>query len=274
MFHSAIGFGVAGNFAGHLEQAGESRDFTEVKTEEEDAPKGLFPFYLPKGGPAFLNVYPLTATVLQLPEEPCDLHMEPEVALVCTLRYENGKVAEITPTAFGAYNDATIRKQAPKISVKKNWGAFTKGFSSTLVPIDRFAPGGVMDSWRIASFLLRNGEWKRYGQDSPVLGYSYFYEKLLRWMTEKLGNQHDHGPLEELPALLEAAGRPETAVISIGATRYTEYGETTFLRAGDVAAVVAYDGNLYDPETLFEKVRDQNLEGEGISPLVTDIRES
>ena len=28
-----IGFGVAGNFAGHLEQAGEAADFTQVKTE-------------------------------------------------------------------------------------------------------------------------------------------------------------------------------------------------------------------------------------------------
>jgi len=32
-FEQMIGFGVAGNFAGHLEQAGEAADFTQVKTE-------------------------------------------------------------------------------------------------------------------------------------------------------------------------------------------------------------------------------------------------
>ena len=31
-FEQMIGFGVAGNFAGHLEQAGEAADFTQVKT--------------------------------------------------------------------------------------------------------------------------------------------------------------------------------------------------------------------------------------------------
>ena len=33
-------FGVAGNFTGHLEQAGEAVDFTNVKTKEAKAPKG------------------------------------------------------------------------------------------------------------------------------------------------------------------------------------------------------------------------------------------
>ena len=42
-----LGFGVAGNFTGHLEQAGESGDFIGVETDEECAPKGIFPFYLP-----------------------------------------------------------------------------------------------------------------------------------------------------------------------------------------------------------------------------------
>ena len=55
----AATFGVAGNFTGHLEQAGEARDFTQVKTAEKNAPKAVFPTYLPKSGnsiPVFLNV--------------------------------------------------------------------------------------------------------------------------------------------------------------------------------------------------------------------------
>ncbi len=35
-----LGFGVVGNFAGHLEQAGESHSFINMKSEEKDAPKG------------------------------------------------------------------------------------------------------------------------------------------------------------------------------------------------------------------------------------------
>ena len=34
-------FGVAGNFTGHLEQAGEAVDFTNVKTKEAKAPKAV-----------------------------------------------------------------------------------------------------------------------------------------------------------------------------------------------------------------------------------------
>ena len=36
-------FGVAGNFTGHLEQAGEAKDFINIKTKEENAPKAIFP---------------------------------------------------------------------------------------------------------------------------------------------------------------------------------------------------------------------------------------
>ena len=41
-----FGFGVAGNFAGHLEQAGEAVDFTNVESAG-NAPKGIFPWYVP-----------------------------------------------------------------------------------------------------------------------------------------------------------------------------------------------------------------------------------
>ena len=38
-----IGFGVAGNFAGHLEQAGEASDFVNVKVKDAIQPKAIFP---------------------------------------------------------------------------------------------------------------------------------------------------------------------------------------------------------------------------------------
>lgn len=39
-----IGLGVAGNFTGHLEQAGEDRDFVKIQTSEVHQPKAIFPF--------------------------------------------------------------------------------------------------------------------------------------------------------------------------------------------------------------------------------------
>ena len=44
-----------------------------------------------------------------------------------------------------------------KISQKKNWGAATKGTADTGIEIDRFAEGGVLDGYRLACFLLRDG---------------------------------------------------------------------------------------------------------------------
>lgn len=269
-FRSFVGFGIAGNFANHLEQAGEVSDFLQVQVDEKDAPKGLFPFYQPKNPDTFLNTYPLSNDTITMPTliQGENLQMEPEVALVCELGYENGTVSRIRPVAFAAYNDCTIRKEgAKKISEKKNWGAATKGLSETFIDIDRFEHGGVMDTFRIASFLARGGELHEYGEDSPVLGYSYFYGKLIAWMEQKLAGQSDHGPLEDLPAILKANEYPARAIISIGATRYTHFGETTYLRPDDEVYVCVYDASRYSNTDIRNLIRDQNLKAEGISFL-------
>ena len=51
-----LGFAVAGNFAGHLGEAGEADEFSVIKTEDKNAPKGLFPFYI-KGHESFFGTY-------------------------------------------------------------------------------------------------------------------------------------------------------------------------------------------------------------------------
>jgi len=43
-YKNYLGLGIAGNFALHLAQAGELEDFKNVLTEDEAAPKGMFPF--------------------------------------------------------------------------------------------------------------------------------------------------------------------------------------------------------------------------------------
>jgi hypothetical protein len=266
-YKSVIGLGVAGNFALHLEQAGELEDFKDVKTEDENGPKGLFPFYLP-GFENQLGTFPLSSDTLTLPKDDVNVQVEPEVGLLCHLHYSDGKLSKIVPTHFGAYNDASIRKEgAKKISEKKNWGACSKGFSDTLIPIDRFESGGVMDCWNIASFLKRDGNVFRCGEDVKLTGYSYFYEKLVTWMENQINTQEDFGPLEPVSEYLLTCNNPEQAIISIGATRYSRMGENSFLQAGDEVIVVLYDDHICCPNVVLQRVIKNDLEGEGISLL-------
>ncbi|EQB38765.1 hypothetical protein M947_08685 [Sulfurimonas hongkongensis] len=268
-----LGLGIAGNFALHLEQAGEMEEFKDVITADEAAPKGMFPFYLPQppnhdSGLALdakniLSIYPLSTSHIKLPSLDANIQAEPEVGLICDLEYSAGKLTKITPTHFGAFNDCSIRvANADKISDKKNWGELSKGFSNTLIKIDKFTEGGVMDSYSIASFLRRDGELHAYGENVEISGYSYFYEKLLKWMVHQINTQENYGPLEPINQYIAACANPKEAIITIGATRYTEFGEKTFLKKGDEVIVVLYPKNETTKEQLLENINnhtDKNI---------------
>lgn len=267
-FKDIIGLGIAGNFALHLQQAGEDEDFKDVRVDDENAPKGIFPFYLPNTSKVFLSEYPLSSTRLNLHGLDENIQAEPEVALLCDLVYEDGKVVGISPRSFGAYNDCSIRRKgAKKISEKKNWGADTKGISEKLVTLDKFEEGGMLDNWRISSFLRRDGNVFRYGEDVEISGYSYFYKQLLDWITQKLNTQEEGGPLEDIASYIKECDYPGQMLISIGATRYTNYGERTFLQKDDEIYVVLYDNNLFCKNPILCKVVADKLDEEGICYL-------
>lgn len=252
--HTWFGFGVAGNFAGHLEQAGEAGDFVSV-TAPENAPKGIFPFYVPGQG-SYLGTFPISSDTVLLPQSdtPLDLQIEPEAGLLCHVRYgEGGRVERLAPYAIGAFNDCSIRRpDAKKLSEKKNWGPASKGLAARLLTIDDLGPTGGTADLHIASFLRRDGEAHAYGLDSPVVGYSYFGDVLLDWMVERLHNQtgSPETPLENVGKYLLDAGRPATVVIGIGATRYTEVGASTYLEDGDQAIVIVYHSAANAPEQV------------------------
>lgn len=267
-FQQMIGLGVAGNFTGHLEQAGEAEYFVDVKVRDNQQPKGLFPFYVPGYAASFLNTYPISSTHITFPQEGVDLQIEPEMAIICRLGYQKEKVHELHPVKFGAYNDCSIRKPgARKISEKKNWGKHSKGLSQNLIEIDRFTSGGIMDQFRIASFLRRDEQLHEYGIDSPALGYSYFYEPLQEWIIDRMNSQIDEGPLESIAELIRQAKYPEYAIISIGATRYTEFGERTYLQPADESIVVVYDWSIYESKAIVQRLNERNYEGAGMSVL-------
>ena len=270
-----IGLGVAGNFAGHLEQAGEASDFVAVVVRDTTAPKALFPFFVP-GHPGQLGVFPLSDKAIFLPEAAVSgdekVQIEPEVALWCELEYAGKQVVAIHPRTFGAYNDCSIRRpNAKKISEKKNWGEESKGLAAKLLPLFGFAAGCELDDYRIACYLERDGELHAYGVDSAAIDYSYFHGQLLDWAIDKFNHQQDEGPAEHIQGLLAQAGHPPHALISIGATRYTPFGETHFLKPGDTSCVVVYPGSHYSEADIREAIRSRNF-GADVSVLLQAVQ--
>ncbi|WP_099025250.1 DUF5718 family protein [Mycolicibacterium palauense] len=260
---SWFGFGVAGNFAGHLEQAGEAADFVNVASEGV-APKGIFPWYAP-GNETFLGEFPLSHDTIALPAEgpefsgPLNLQIEPEVGLACRVVWAGDTVVTLQPFGLGAFNDCSIRRPgAPKISYKKNWGPASKGVAPQFFEISDLTPDGPTATLRLVCFLKgADGVEHAYGVDSPLLGYSYYGEVLLDWIVERLANQKGspETPLEDVGALMAASGHPENVLIGIGATRYTELGESTYLQGGDEAVVRVYDTAGDAASELRQRVR-------------------
>ncbi|MEA1916174.1 MAG: DUF5718 family protein, partial [Campylobacterota bacterium] len=208
LYRDVLGCGIAGNFALHLEQAGESADFKDLVVDDPNGPKGIFPFYL-KGFKTQLGTYPLSSTQITLPTYEANIQAEPEVALLCELSYTDNIITSVAPIEAFAYNDCSIRREgATKISQKKNWGENSKGISANSLKLNTFSKGGTLESYRIASFLRRDDELHVYGEDVEVSGYSYFNEKLTSWIMKQLNEQIDTGPLEPISEYIKECNYP------------------------------------------------------------------
>lgn len=252
-----FGIGVAGNFAGHLDQAGEAADFADAP---DTAPRGIFPFYLP-GNAGFLGAFPLSSDSLALPAsvKPLNLQIEPEAGVLCRIEYDaDGGPVALHPRALAAFNDCSIRRPgANKISEKKNWGGASKGVAARAFEISEIDRDGATSELRLACFLRRGGETFAYGVDSPLPGYSYYGSVLLDWIVDRINKQTGgDSPLEPVGIYLAACGSPGEVLIGIGATRYTEFGETHFLEEGDESIVVIYDSTINDAKSVETAVRE------------------
>ncbi len=267
-------FGVAGNFTGHLEQAGEAVDFQNVITNEANEPKAIFPTYIPADSdiPPFLSIFPFDSKKIIFPKDEEKLQIEAECALLFNASWQGQKLVDLKPVCFGASNDCSIRKQgAKKISEKKNWGPCSKGFSENQIAADSFDKNSLLNDYRIASFLIRDGIVYDYGENSAVRDYSYIYKKLTDWMLEKFNNQKDQGPAEDIHSYLLEAGCPSRIMVSIGATRYTSWGESNFLQNGDKALVVLYPESKYKPEEIKKMAEKPDFKDPLISALVQTV---
>lgn len=280
-------FGVAGNFTGHLEQAGEAVDFANVKTVEQNAPKAIFPTYIPLKSidkkdkikneelakvPENLLEFPFDQDKIIFPQNEENIQVEPECALIFDATWENQKLKSLNPICFGASNDCSIRKPgAKKISQKKNWGKSSKGLSNNLIDVDTFEQGSILDNYNIASFIKRNNEIFEYGEDSAIKDYSYIYEKLINWLIEKINNQQDEGPAEKIYDYLVQSDFPSKIMISIGATRYREFGEKNYLQKGDKSYIIIYPKKKYSKDSLIKKIKNDEAFEKEISALIQEV---
>lgn len=103
---------------------------------------------------------------------------------------------------------AQSEKKALKDQSEKNWASI-KGFSDNAIAIDSFDEKGILNRYRIASFLVRDGKVNPYGEDSAVRDYSYIYGTLIDWLIEKFNSQKDEGPAEPICEYLKESGYPE-----------------------------------------------------------------
>jgi len=267
-----VGLGIAGNQAGHLGQAGEADDFKDV-VSDENAPKGIFPWYMP-GSDSFLNVYSLSSTRVSLNDE-VKLQPEPEIALIVKFHYasecdsveDNTSLLDnLSVLGFSAFNDCSRRVVEPKLSMKKNWGVDSKGMANTIIALDDFvSTNGAIEKFRLGCFLVRDGELIQYGKDTAAPEYCYFNQTLVDWMTKQINTQADQGPLEKINQML-SKDKPEYGVIGIGATCYSEFGnsEERFLKADDEVIVVLYDSEKHSSEQIPALIKEQKpIEDDG-----------
>lgn len=244
--------GIAGNFANHLEQAGEAGDFANIISDEKDAPKGIFPFYIPQSR-TNLGRYCIDNDKLILPQDSSlNVQAEPELGLECEIIYDkNHKIASIKAMSFFAFNDASVRNDATakKISQKKNFSLGSKGMGAKIA-IDTFGEGGICDDYSLTSFLIVGGNAHQYGNNTKLSNYSYFYQKLLDWITKKLNTQEDYAVLENLSEVIKEANFPKKLIIAIGSTSYTPLGEDRYLKEGDEIAIITYNHTKHTNEDI------------------------
>ncbi|PMO70121.1 hypothetical protein BCT04_03585 [Vibrio breoganii] len=265
------GLGIAGNSAGHLDQTGEIAALDV--SDQSDKPRALFPFYVPDASDDYLTVDPYSSDTLQLPDdEDAIVQMEPELAIRFSVQKPlNGHVIQLVPRAMTVANDATHRNcKASKLAQKKNWGQASKGLANAEVTLEQFDSG--LAHFRLCGFHCRNGIWQLTGKDTALTNYTVFYDELTQWINRQVATQGDQGALHDIQGLLKASDDLSDVYIMVGAVRYTEYGETHRLQAGDKTAVILYDSRKHSAcEIQNELELSGECAGEGVIGLVQGV---
>jgi len=148
-WYRCVGLGVAGNVAGHMEQAGEASPKSASGTPPPSTPAAIFAFYVPQAdtlseqilpetadglafyvpqwtrsasvearqerlGPQDGWQFPVTNNVIDFPqwEGAKNVQVEPEIALFADIVYtkDGSSVERLVPRKVAAFNDCSIRQ--------------------------------------------------------------------------------------------------------------------------------------------------------------------
>ncbi|WP_276606992.1 DUF5718 family protein [Vibrio breoganii] len=102
--------------------------------------------------------------------------------------------------------------------------------------------------------------------------YTVFYDELTQWINRQVATQGDEGALHDIQGLLKASDDLSDVYIMVGAVRYTEYGETHRLQAGDKTAVILYDSRKHSAQEIQNELEQcGECAGEGVVGLVQGV---
>ena len=97
-------------------------------------------------------------------------------------------------------------------------------------------------------------------------------EELMNWSVEKFNHQKYEGPAEEISKQLKASVNPSEIMISVGGTRYNDYGNSHYLKDVDKAVVVVYPEDIYSEDQILNLVESGEIDKKAdISALVQDV---
>ena len=277
-WHRTFGLGVAGNVAGHMQQAGEADD-----SHSSNMPAAVFTFYAPHPHTVDatedevlgrLANFPVSNAVIDFPRLGGNVQVEPEMGLLCDIVYtRDGKAVErLVPRRVAAFNDCSIRQLdgSSKLSEKKNWGAGSKGISLRSFRVNSISKGSYVDQLCLASYIKRGDEIFQYSIPAPARNYLLFHDALLDWIVESINTQQEVDKWEEIFPQLVESDYPVSMWIALGAGEYTPWGNENFLQPKDQSLVMVYDEQVFreGPQTeVVASLFDERAAPEGIIAL-------
>eukprot|EP00434_Breviolum_minutum_P018664 symbB.v1.2.016467.t2/scaffold1252.1/size200744/15 len=277
-WHRTFGLGVAGNVAGHMQQAGEAD-----ASHSSNMPAAVFTFYAPHPHTVDatedevlgrLENFPVTNAVIDFPPHGGNVQVEPEMGLLCDIVYakDSSSVERLIPRRVAAFNDCSIRQLdgSSKLSEKKNWGAGSKGISLRSFRINSISKGSYVDQLCLASYIKRGEDTFQYSVPAPARNYLLFHDALLDWIVDSINTQQDTDKWEEIFPLLVESDYPVSMWIALGAGEYTDWGSTNYLQPKDQSLVMVYDEEIFPngpDEELVEKLFEEGDAPRGIIAL-------
>jgi len=284
-WHRCAGFGVAGNVAGHMAQAGEADKSSAAVVPS--LPANIFPFYIPStdnhyqdrhggAGAAEPTIrkchtsaekvsevtssvwdrvtttdgwqFPVSTVIIDFPRDGSNVQVEPEVALYVDIVYgkDGLSIDHLVPRKVAAFNDCSIRKLDSATKLSEKKNW---GSASKGISPQHFK----VIRFSPGAFVDRLVLVSYIKRDGEIYKYSVncparnylTFHEPLLDWITERLNHQQNDGKWDNVLPLMLAERPTSAWIALGAGEYTEWGEVNFLQPKDEAVVCLYDEEQY-----------------------------